>query len=57
MYKFVIGRNTRDEWYLKLVAANGQIIVWSEGYSSKQAVLNAIQLVKTHGPSAPITEV
>lgn len=57
MYKFVIGLNVKREWYLKLVATNGEIIIWSEGYKTRQAVLNAVQLVKTHAPSAPIHEV
>lgn len=53
MYKFYVGQTTKGEWYIKLVAGNGEIIIWSEGYKTKQGALNAIQLVKENAPSAP----
>lgn len=57
MYKFYVSKNSKGEWYLKLVSSNGNTIIWSEGYSSKQGAVDAVNLVKTYGPNAPIYEV
>lgn len=45
-----------DEPYFVLKAANGEIIGTSEMYSSKQAMENGIQSVRTNGPSAPVND-
>ena len=44
--KFYVYKDTRGEWRWRLKAANGNIVADSgEGYSSKQACLNGIDLV------------
>ncbi|MBK7957221.1 MAG: YegP family protein [Bacteroidetes bacterium] len=49
-----IARDNRDYFVLK--AANGQIIGTSETYNSKQAMENAIALIKRDAPTAPVVE-
>lgn len=50
-------RTSRDNKdYFVLKASNGQIIGTSETYSSKQAMENAISLIKRDAPSAPVVE-
>lgn len=45
--KFVIFKDSLQEWRFNLVASNGKIIAVSEGYKTKQGVLNGIQSVLT----------
>jgi len=40
----------------RLVAANGETIAVSEGYSSKDACVNGIESVKKNAPIAKIVE-
>jgi len=52
------------EWYkdkagkfrFRLLAANGEKIAVSEGYSSKEACVNGIESVKKNAPMAKIVE-
>jgi len=45
--KFQVYKDTKNDWRWRLKAANGKIVADSaEGYSSKQACLNGINLVK-----------
>ena len=45
------------QWRWRLVAANNRIIATSgEGYLNKQDCINAIYLVKTLAPTAPVRE-
>lgn len=46
MGKFVITKGKNDEFYFRLKATNGQVILVSEGYSSKAACENGIESVK-----------
>lgn len=54
----------RFEWFkdkagkfrFRLIAANGEIIAVGEGYSSKEACINAIESVKKNAPMAEIHE-
>jgi uncharacterized protein YegP (UPF0339 family) len=39
-----------------LRAANGRIVCWTEGYSSKQGAKDAIDFVKIHGAKAPVRD-
>lgn len=49
--KFQIFRSTVNfQYYFRLKAANGEPILASEGYTSKQMCLNGIASVKTHAP-------
>lgn len=54
--KFVIFKDAKGEYRFRLKAANGEIIVSSEGYSSKQACENGIESVKKNAPSASVEE-
>jgi uncharacterized protein YegP (UPF0339 family) len=50
------------EWYkdktgkyrFRLKAANGEIIAVSEGYNSKEGIINAIESVKKNAPIAKV---
>ena len=46
---------TNNQWYWHLKAANGEKIAASEGYTSKQNCLAAIELVKKSS-AAPVRE-
>lgn len=48
MGKFVISQRKNDEYQFNLKADNGQVILSSEGYSSKAACENGINSVKTN---------
>ncbi len=48
MGKFTVSMRTNGEYQFVLKAVNGQIILNSEGYSSKAACLNGIQSVSTN---------
>ncbi|MFY0643949.1 MAG: YegP family protein [Bacteroidia bacterium] len=46
--KFEVYKDKRGEYRFRLNAKNGQAILASEGYSSKQGCLNGINSVKTN---------
>ncbi len=46
MGKFVIIKRKNDEFQFNLKASNGQIILGSEGYTTKAACLNGVASVK-----------
>lgn len=46
MAKFVIKKRTNGEFQFDLKAGNGQVILTSEGYSSKDGCKNGIESVK-----------
>ncbi|OAD42851.1 YegP family protein [Polaribacter atrinae] len=48
MGKFVISKRTNGEFQFNLKADNGQVILTSEGYSSKAGCENGISSVKTN---------
>jgi uncharacterized protein YegP (UPF0339 family) len=49
--KFEIFKSPRDfQYYFRLKARNGQIILASEGYTSKQGCQNGIASVKVNAP-------
>ncbi|WP_158838031.1 YegP family protein [Polaribacter sp. L3A8] len=48
MGKFVISKRTNGEFQFKLKADNSQVILTSEGYSSKAGCENGISSVKTN---------
>ncbi|MGQ2985364.1 YegP family protein [Flavobacterium sp.] len=50
MGKFVITKRTNGEYQFNLKASNGQLILTSEGYSTKSGCQNGIQSVKNHAP-------
>lgn len=48
MGKFEITKRANGEYQFNLKAGNGQVILSSEGYSSKAGCLNGIESVKTN---------
>jgi uncharacterized protein YegP (UPF0339 family) len=54
-HKFVIEENKAGEYVAKF-KYNGEVIFWTEGYSSKTAARNAIASVIKNGPTATIEE-
>ncbi|GAB0157384.1 YegP family protein [Chryseobacterium sp. Alg-005] len=48
MGKFIISKRTNDDFQFNLKAGNGQVILTSQGYSSKSACENGIASVKTN---------
>ncbi|MEK7571633.1 MAG: DUF1508 domain-containing protein [Patescibacteria group bacterium] len=56
MVRFNIFKDTAGEYRWQLVAANNEIVGWSEGYTTKQGAINSAQWVKTNAYSAPIND-
>ena len=52
MAKFVIKKNNNPDYWFVLKASNGQIVVTSEMYTTKQACKDGIEFVKTYAASA-----
>lgn len=48
--KFQIFIGNDNQFYFRLKAANGEIVLGSEGYSSKSGCQNGIQSVRTNAP-------
>ena len=48
MGKFVISKRKNDEFQFNLVAGNGQVILSSEGYTTKAACENGIESVRSN---------
>ena len=49
--KFQVFRSTaNNQFYFRLRAKNGEIILGSEGYTTKNSCLEGIKSVKTHAP-------
>ncbi|WP_327090125.1 YegP family protein [Nonomuraea sp. NBC_01738] len=54
--KFVIHKDKRGEFRFKLVAANGQTIAVSEGYSTKAACVNGVESVRKNAAEAAVDD-
>jgi uncharacterized protein YegP (UPF0339 family) len=54
--KFEWFKDKAGKFRFRLLAANGEIIAASEGYSSKEACANGIESVKKNAPIAKIVE-
>lgn len=48
MGKFVITKNDKGQFHFNLKASNGQVILTSQGYSSKAACENGIESVRNN---------
>lgn len=48
--RFEVYTGGNDEFYFRLVAANGEKILASEGYTSKAGCMNGIESVKKNAP-------
>jgi uncharacterized protein YegP (UPF0339 family) len=51
MGKFIITKRKNEEYQFNLEAANGQIILTSEGYTTKANCKNGIDSVKNNAPT------
>jgi hypothetical protein len=54
--KFEIETDMAGEFRFKLVAVNGQTIAVSEGYTTKENLLNGIESVKQNAAAAAIED-
>ena len=54
-HKFVI-RKTSDGEFRAYFEYNSEKIFWTEGYSNKSGAKNAIDSIKSNGPSAEIDD-
>jgi uncharacterized protein YegP (UPF0339 family) len=55
--KFEIMKNYYSgRFYWRFLAANGDVITQAESYTSKTGCIDAINLVKTVAPTAPIID-
>lgn len=50
MGKYVVSVRKNGEFQFNLKATNGQVILTSEGYTTKSACLNGIESVRKNGP-------
>lgn len=54
--KFELYRDKAGEYRFRLRASNGEVLLQSEGYSSKQAAENGIAAVRNNAPEASIID-
>ncbi len=54
-HKFVITTASNGE-YRAYFNYKSEKMFWTEGYSSKSAAMNAIELIKKNGPGAPVED-
>jgi uncharacterized protein YegP (UPF0339 family) len=50
MNKYIVQKSRDGQYYFNLTAKNGEIILTSEMYTTKQNCLNGIASVKRHSP-------
>lgn len=55
-YRFEIYLDKAGEYRTRFKASNGEIMVWSEGYSVKQNAKNCAVSVRANAPSAPVVD-
>lgn len=56
MVRFEVYRDSVREYRWRLVAANNQIVCWSEGYLTKQGAVDSVNWVKSWTLSAPVRD-
>lgn len=54
-HKFLIEKNKAGEFVAKF-KYNGELIWWTEGYSSKASAKNAIESILKNGPGAELED-
>lgn len=55
MGKFEVFLAKNGSYYFRLKAPNGEIILQSEGYVSKQGAENGVKAVKQYAPGASVS--
>ena len=56
MGKFVVSTRKNGEFQFNLKAGNGQVILSSEGYTTRAACDNGIESVKKNAPDASVDD-
>ncbi|ABR33523.1 protein of unknown function DUF1508 [Clostridium beijerinckii NCIMB 8052] len=56
MARFEIKKSSNDQYYFVLKANNGQVILQSETYTSKQNCNNCIKSIKENAPDAEVAD-
>jgi len=54
--KFVVSRNAAGEFFWRLIGANGEVMVVSEGMSRKQSCMDSIDSVKRGAAEAQVVD-
>jgi len=54
-HKFEIWKDKKDEFRVRF-KYNGEVIFWTEGYTSKASAKNAISSIQKNGPNAEIED-
>jgi len=54
--KFEVFRDERGEYRFRLRAPNGEVILASEGYTSREMCIKGIMSIKQNAPKAKIVE-
>lgn len=54
--KFEIFKGNNGQYYWRLKAPNGEILCWSEGYTTKQNAQNGVDACKKYAPDAPVVD-
>ncbi len=54
--RYTLFQGKDSQYYFNLKALNGQIILQSEGYASKQGASNGIASVKRYAPTAELVD-
>lgn len=55
--KFEVYQDKAEEFRFRLKASNGEILVFSEGYTTKNNCLNGIASVKKNAPDSPVKRI
>jgi uncharacterized protein YegP (UPF0339 family) len=54
--KFEIDRARDGQWYFRLVAPNGEVVLTSETYRSRAGAQNGIAAIQLHAPRAIVVD-
>lgn len=54
--KFKLKKNSNGQYFFEFVAANNQVICWSESYHNKKDAEHALDLVKNNALEAKIED-
>ena len=54
--QFKIEKSRNDQYFVRLVASNGQILANTEEYTQKASALNAIRVIKEGAAGGPTVD-
>lgn len=55
-YRWEIVKSTNGQYFTRLIASNGETIVWSETYTVKHNAINSAESVKANAPDATVID-